>query len=170
MIWTALAFSLVTNQNFDTNQLNNYMNNIAPHVGKNRIAYVAKIIQLKSEKYQLNPYIFATIVKQESNFKSDTVSCTDISCDYGLAQINDVNVERYHLDRDKLVHDDNYNLEVAAKILFQLKKDFPDEINFFSRFHDGRPKERAKYEACLNAWISRSNYEPSRDNPQRFTN
>jgi soluble lytic murein transglycosylase-like protein len=148
---SAIALTLMLNQN---SNLESFMNTIAPHVGKHRIAYVANIIKRKSEKYNLDPFIFATIIKQESNFKADIVSCTVHSCDYGLAQINDINVDSNHLDKERLIHDDNYNLEIASKMLSNLKQGFPNEKNFFSRYHDSRPKERAKYEVSLNNWIN----------------
>jgi transglycosylase-like protein with SLT domain len=154
MLLATIALTMTLGQSNDLEKLEGFMNLIAPHVGKHRIAYVANIIKQKSKKYNLDPFVFATIVKQESNFKADVVSCTSHSCDYGLAQINDINIDRYHLNKERLIHDDNYNLEIAGKMLSSLKQDFPNEENYFSRFHDARPKERAKYEISLNNWIS----------------
>lgn len=130
-----------------------------PKLPEARVRYVAKAIDRAAEKYEVDSNLLVAIAKQESNFRSGLVACwqverygrVDTTCDYGIAQINQLWIRVWNLDPFRLQYDDRYNLMVAARIL-RMVKDRHEESepgNWFGRYHSGTPSKRAIYEEKL---------------------
>ena len=97
----------------------------------------------------LDPLLLAGIMAQESRFHADVQSCHAGGCDLGVAQVNwETWGRELELDRHRLIHDDAYNLQVAATILTDLRVRFRREgRGWWTRYHDARPARRADYAA-----------------------
>jgi Transglycosylase SLT domain len=134
-----------------------YMHEIAPKISETRLVYLANLIEEKSLKYDLDPFVFATIIRQESSFRRNQVNCQIRkgvqSCDAGLGQINSITAREKGINWFKAIWDEPYSLEITARMLSEFKKEFPQEPNYFGRYHDSRPKQRAEYEASLNQFL-----------------
>lgn len=104
-------------------------------------------------KFGIDPELFTALIAQESSFRS-IKSCyivhrnraCEVTCDWGLAQVNDVWIKRWNLDPQRLLEDPRYNLETGARILQLLKRQYQEEDNFWSRYNTAHAIRRAKYE------------------------
>ena len=80
------------------------------------------------------------------------------TCDHGVAQINQIWIKQWSLDRERLINDDEYNLIVSAKILSDLKKRFSKiESNWFGRYNTSNPVKRIEYEARITKHLKKTN-------------
>ena len=144
-----------------------YIRSLESKLGQARIREAARLVYAAAQQYGINPLILAGIVHQESNFRSGLKQCwsvyrhhqTEVTCDYGLAQVNELWIRRWNLDPDKLQNDDAYNLCVAARILKSLRKTYEDlePSNWWGRYHSGTPSVRATYEGKLMARMAALN-------------
>jgi hypothetical protein len=140
-----------------------YIQTIAPQVRQDRAKKLAKLIYRTARASELDPITLAAIVRQESNFRPDCSSCYIIyknrscysTCDLGLAQINLVWVNKWGLNGCRLVHDDAYNLQVAARILKALKNRYglEEPLTWFSRYNSATERYRDKYQGRLNVFL-----------------
>lgn len=113
---------------------------------------LAGLIHKIAGRYHLNEKTFAAIIEQESSFEGGIKSChgRSSSCDYGLGQINALWIEEMELDARRLRYDDEYNLDVAARILSDVIKRFGQyDPRAYSYYHDYRPEYRSDYEAMV---------------------
>lgn len=130
-----------------------FIQKISPNTGPNRAKHFARIITAQASRYDVDPKLLAVIVKQESNFEPAIKSCfivhrykqCRVTCDYGAAQINEVWVKKWRLDREKLQHNDWYNIRVAARLLSQLQREYGHEPDWYGRYHSGTPSKKAIY-------------------------
>ena len=101
----------------------------------------------------LDPLLLAGIIAQESHFHADVQACLGRGCDLGVAQVNwETWGATLGLDRQRLVHDDDYNVGVAAEILADLRRRHGEEgARWWTRYHDRRPDRRAAYAALVRA-------------------
>jgi hypothetical protein len=119
------------------------------------------MIRKAGTKYGVDPEVLAAIALVESDFRSGRLACWPVTlpdrceptCDYGLAQVNQLWITKWGLSPCRLLRDDQYNLEVASRILRDLKKRYPDEPNYWSRYHDSRPDHREPYEKTVMALL-----------------
>lgn len=127
-----------------------------------RARSLAKSIIWASGKFGIEPLLYAAIIRQESNFVPDIKLCyvvrrhhVDVpTCDYGLSQVNQVQVDRWGLDAERLVYDEAYNLFYGAKVLAALKRKYAaTEPNWWSRFNSANPTPRAIYETALQPFL-----------------
>jgi hypothetical protein len=143
-----------------------YVHDLRPELGERRVARLAKVIDAAAARYDQDPMLLAAIVRTETYFDSGQKNCWPapwrpepgaITCDYGLAQVNEQWVKRWNLNAERLQHDDQYNLNVAARILAQIQKMFgaKEPGNWFGRYHSGTPSKRRVYEARLLQYLSR---------------
>lgn len=159
----ALLIALSLAAGDPSNQVHDYIQVVAPHVKEPRARNLARLIYRMARKYELDPITLATIVRQESNFRSDAKNCYVVyrhgtcvhTCDLGLAQINSVWVEKWNLNPCLLTHDDGYNLQVAARILKNLKNRYgmTEPLTWFSRYNSSVDKYRQDYQARLNTFL-----------------
>lgn len=95
---------------------------------------VEEIISV-SEIHQLNPVIFAAILAQESGFRVDAVNKQ--SRDYGIGQINILNIRSLKLDQSRLLKDRQYALNESGKLLARIRKTYGKEKFWFCRYNVG---------------------------------
>ncbi len=111
------------------------------------------LIAMIALKHGIEPEIFTAIIAQESSFRA-VKACRIVhrqkacfaTCDWGLAQINDVWIERWKLSPCRLLSDSRYNLEVGARLLKILKRRYGHEEKWWSRYNSAIPKHRERYE------------------------
>lgn len=108
---------------------------------------IGKLVVKVCAKHRVDPLLLAAIVMHESAFKPGTLVCTGRGgCDYGLGQINEVHIDDLGLDPERLVFDDAYNLEVAARLLARARRFADTDPKWWSRYHDRRDKPRLAWE------------------------
>lgn len=102
------------------------------------------------KKYQIPPQIVVAIIDTESNFNHKLVSSTG---DLSLAQIN---VEVWNkefarmklelIDTERLIADEEYSLEIMAKILNVLKTRYEkNDRHWYARYHSKTMKYKKDY-------------------------
>lgn len=123
-----------------------FIKDARPGIDPKEATRIAKLIVSACAKYRVDPLTLASIVAHESQFEREVLACTPRGCDYGLGQINEVHIDEMKLDPDRLLFDDAYNLNVAARILSREKEHQTTEKNWYSRYHDARTPQRTKYE------------------------
>ena len=115
-----------------------------------------------SRHFGVEPLLLVAIVRQESNFRPATKSCYIVArnrasyptCDYGITQVNQVWVDKWGLEPERLVEDDAYALFQGARVLAVLKRQYGDEPNYYSRYNTSTPEPRAAYEQALEPWLA----------------
>ena len=131
-----------------------HIHQIAPRVSAKRVRYLAREFVRAGHKYDVDPSLMASIAMVESRFRpgleAHWINKGKPTTDRGLMQVNQVWVDRWSLDPDKLRDDDAYNIMVAARILKIIKKQFgQNEKNWFTRYNSSWPPARAKYTKVL---------------------
>jgi hypothetical protein len=123
-----------------------------PSVPAWRASRIASLIVRECGARQVEPLILAGIIAQESHFHASVLSCQHGFCDLGLGQVN---WETWHralrLDRERLLHDDAYNIAVAAQILADTRARFGAGPGWWTRYHDHRPERRSQYGQLVRA-------------------
>lgn len=130
-----------------------FIRRINPDVPVSRATALAASIVVESERHVLDPLLLAGILAQETHFHADVQSCLGRGCDLGVAQVNwETWGAELGLDRQRLIHDDAYNVGVAAGILSDLRRRHGVEgLGWWTRYHDRRPERRAEYAARVRA-------------------
>lgn len=131
-------------------------------VSDRRARHLARLIQYWSDYYHVEPKLIAAILRQESDFESGVKSCWNvirhhapaITCDYGIAQVNEVWIQTWKLDPVLLQDDDGYGIAVAARILSRLKKDYGDEPDWYGRYNSAVPSKKAVYLEQLGQFLA----------------
>lgn len=119
-----------------------------------RAELLASLIDDVSERTGIDAEILVALSFQESRFKEKALSCPQPgSCDHGLVQVNSLWVKHWKLNKKKLIKDDEYNLEVATRILVDLKDRFGKEHQWWGRYHSSTPKFRAVYQKEVKKWL-----------------
>jgi len=120
---------------------------VNPDVPAERATALTATILSASEARGLDPLLLTGIMAQESHFHADVQSCLGRGCDLGVAQVNwETWGEVLGLDRLRLIHDDGYNVGVAANILVDVRRRHGGEgPGWWTRYHDRRPERRADY-------------------------
>lgn len=154
---SAVLSLLVSAQLFGTSALIKELN---PKVSNERAIKLGSYIDQAAFKYGVLPKTLTAIIAHESRFKKNSISCFTRkstrfkacynTCDIGLGQINyDSWAKDLKLDPCRLRYDDQYNIDVTARILSKAKKANPDDPYWWSHYHDGRSRFREIYEAKL---------------------
>jgi soluble lytic murein transglycosylase-like protein len=130
-----------------------FIRRVNPDVPAARAEALTRVIVEASEARALDPLLLTGILAQESHFHADVQSCAGRGCDLGVAQVNwETWGAELKLDRRRLLHDDGYNVGVAADILVDLHRRFGDEAGrWWTRYHDRRPDRRARYADSVRA-------------------
>jgi hypothetical protein len=117
---------------------------LAPHLSEERQMRVAAAIESNSKKYDIPKKVLLSIIKIESNFRSNAVSPTG---DYSIVQINlkiwDKEFARLGLskiDRVKLINSDEYAIGKMCKILNIIKARSPRDPKWYARYHSNTPE------------------------------
>jgi soluble lytic murein transglycosylase-like protein len=107
----------------------------------NKAINLAYKIKTYSRKYNISPSIYAAILMQESSYRLNAKACQK-SCDWGIAQINDINVKYYKLDKNRLLNDLDYSLEKGAMVLSWFSKTYSKkEKLWYLRYNCGTRKK-----------------------------
>ena len=130
-----------------------YILTLRPSVGERQARRLGKIIDYWSDFYGVDPDLMVAILRVESNFQGGIRSCwqvhrygrVEITCDLGIAQVNQLWIEKWGLDERRLQHDDAYGIQTAARILCWLRRYFPDDPDWQGRYHSGTPSKKASY-------------------------
>lgn len=141
-----------------------YVHRLAPRLSVQRAQEVAVAIEAAAKRYDVDPMLLAAIIKQETDFRTGQKSCwivqryaqCRVTCDHGLAQINELWIAKWNLDQHRLLHDDAYNIRIAARILAQLQKTHAEAEpeNWYGRYHSGTPSKKAVYLARLETHLA----------------
>jgi soluble lytic murein transglycosylase-like protein len=120
---------------------------VNPDVPAPRATALTATILAASEARGLDPLLLTGIIAQETHFRADVQSCLGRGCDLGVAQVNwETWGAARGLDRHRLIHDDGYNVGVAADILADLRRRHGGEGGrWWTRYHDRRPERRTEY-------------------------
>lgn len=126
-----------------------------------RARHLARLIEYWSDYYHVDPKLIAAILRQESDFESGIKSCWDVirhrepavTCDYGIAQVNEIWIEVWNLDPVLLQNDDGYGIAVAARILTRLQKYYGDEPDWYGRYNSAVPSKKAVYLEQLDQFL-----------------
>ena len=116
-------------------------------------------VDFVAQAYDLDPDLVNAIVYVESNHNPAAKRCSK-TCDYGLGQINQLWVKHWGLSRQALVTDPHYNLNVAGRILTDLRDRHPKEPNWWSRYHSATPRFRAIYEKKVRRALEKKPWQP----------
>jgi soluble lytic murein transglycosylase-like protein len=126
---------------------------LQPRIEPKRAQKLAKAFVAAGLKNDLDPQLLVSIAYVESRFRpgleAHWINRGQPTVDRGLMQVNQVWIEKWHLDPTKLRDDDTYNVFIAARILKNLKLHYTEERNWFSRYNSSWPPARTKYEKVL---------------------
>jgi soluble lytic murein transglycosylase-like protein len=140
-----------------------YIQKLSPRVQPDRAKVLGKIIKLWADRYDLDPVLLAAIVRQESDYRAGLRSCwivhrydtCQVTCDYGLAQVNELWIKKWALDPQKLQFDDSYNIMIAARILRGLQREHGEsDEDWYGRYHSGTPSKKSIYLEKLDALLA----------------
>lgn len=127
---------------------------LAPHLSEERQMKVAAAIDTMSIRYNIPKKVLLSIIKIESNFKSNAVSPTG---DYSIVQINlkiwnkeFVRLGLSKIDKAKLVSSDEYAIGKMCKILNIIKSRSPRDPKWYARYHSNTPEFNATYQLKIN--------------------
>lgn len=126
-----------------------------PRVPPKRAAVLAKAYYRASQRYAVDPMVMLTLTTQESRFRSGLeahwVNRGKVTIDRGIMQVNQVWVDRWNLDPDRLRYDDAYNIMVAARILHIIQKQYggAEPGSWYTRYNSSWPPARAKYTKAI---------------------
>lgn len=126
-----------------------FVRRVNPAVPRPRAAALAASLVEVGARRGLDPGLLAAILAQESHFHAGVQACLGRGCDLGVAQVNwETWGGALGLDRERLIHDDGYNVEVAAAILADLRRRHGEEGGrWWTRYHDRRAERREAYAA-----------------------
>lgn len=127
---------------------------LAPDLSIHRQISVAKAIQFNSAKYGIPEHLLVSIIKIESNFKSEKISNTG---DYSIVQIN-LNIWNREfkrlglakIDKFKLVKNDDYAVAKMCVILNIIKSRNKKDKKWYARYHSNTPEHNAIYVSKIN--------------------
>lgn len=141
-----------------------YIRVVAPYTPAKRAWSLARSIVWAGRHFGVEPLLLAAIARQESAYRPSTKACYIVkrhkasfpTCDYGLTQVNQVWVDKWGLDPERLVEDDAYALFYGARVLAILQREFAEDEpdTWFSRYNTASPEPRAQYEAALEPWMA----------------
>jgi hypothetical protein len=123
-----------------------HIEDISYDVTPRRAKWLAKVIKYEAAKKDIDPFLVAAILMQESAFHTGVISETD---DVGIAQINWATWNKeLRLNRNLLETDDYYGIVMAIKVLVKMRKQYEekDPCLWWSTYHSATPKYRHRYE------------------------
>ena len=141
-----------------------YVRRLKPDMPVAQARRLGQQIAFWSKFQGVKPRLLAAIIRRESNFRSGLKSCwivklrhgrTRFTCDLGIAQVNEVWIDKWKLDRERLQNDDGYNIAVAARVLGWMKKYFGErDPNWYARYHSGTPSLKREYAGQISAYLA----------------
>ena len=108
------------------------------------------IVERASDKFKVPAPLLTAIAFQESSFKMGIKAGSD----YGLTQINILNIKYYSMDKNRLLTDMEYSVNMGAFILSEFKRRYGKrEENYWSRYNTSKQPYRSEYEAKVRRWL-----------------
>lgn len=107
---------------------------LQPKLSKKSVAALAKAVSIVKRRHDCDmptDTLLAIAFTESSLFKGKLGTMNPNTRDYGLMQINEEMVLRLHLDRDKLLKDEAYNLQIGCKILTQNRKSYAETVPYW---------------------------------------
>jgi soluble lytic murein transglycosylase-like protein len=129
-----------------------------PSINKPYAFSLSNKIYKITRKYKIDSNIFTAILAQESMYNNDAKNCTKglnkdfelqkVCTDIGIGQIHYSTVLRYDLEPKKIINDLDYSLNVAAKVLSDIKKRWikKEPRDYWTRYNASTPEFREIYE------------------------
>ena len=112
----------------------------------------AVIIKEYSDLYGIDENIVLSIFKVESNFNPKAVNYD--SRDFGIGQINAINMKHHNIDLGKLMNDLRYAIGFTYILLDGLQKVYKkDDEKWWSRYHSFKGKYRKIYEEKIDVYL-----------------
>jgi len=138
-----------------------YVKVLRPGLSDYRALRLARITDHWANRYGVDAALMVTLIRQETYFDS-VEACWPApwlgrnarTCDRGLAQINDVWVQKWHLDRKRLLEDDWYNIWIQARVLSWTRLHYGDEPDWWGRYHSATPWRKAQYVAKIRSFLA----------------
>lgn len=123
MLFTTLASASWGTPRTSTNDiiLNQILKN-QPRIDRQYASEVSRLIRIYASKYHVDPMLIAAIYNVESAYKLNTIN--HITADYGIGQVNQNNINKLKLDRDRLLEDLDYSIEQSIKIFSWFDKTY----------------------------------------------
>lgn len=120
---------------------------------------IAQSIKVNAQKYNIDPVLFLSIMKVESDFDQ---SATNASGDFSVAQINYKiwskafkELGKEPLDKEKLKTDVHYSIERMAEILSYLSERYSStDPLWYARYHNWKPKFKLPYAKKVNRQLA----------------
>jgi soluble lytic murein transglycosylase-like protein len=138
---------------------------LKPSMSVARSRDLARLVGRKARRYGLPPEVIVAIIRQESHFQAGAKNCYVVSrrranwvtCDLGLSQVNLQWVSRWGLNPCRLQWDDDYNLDVGARILRDLRRRYgqAEPLTWWTRYNSPVDYHRARYGQAVRQWLPR---------------
>ena len=135
-----------------------------PTIDKNYAMKLSNIIYKVSEKYKIPSLIYTAILMQESEYNQHAKGCIvgldenleekRVCSDYGISQINYRTARRYKFDLKKILEDLEYAVDCGAIVLYNFKKRYEGEHNYWSRYNSSNKDKRQVYEKLVSRYIN----------------
>lgn len=173
LLFATIAFSKV---DCDKNPLYCRITSLHPNISKKFAMKVSNIIDKKSKKYKIDPYISIAIFSQESLFKNihryaevilEKEICDEeqkcvldyeikrVIADVGIAQINPATIRQYKFNIKKLLDFDmDYTIDCHMKILkdkISMCKQLGNDA--WSCYHSTSPRLRKEYKRLVERFM-----------------
>lgn len=130
---------------------------LSPSLNLEHCNTIGEIINKYSNEYSIDYKIVLAIFKVESNFNEKAVNYA--SCDFGIGQINSLNMIHYKIDLGKHMTNLDYAIHNTYVILKETKvKYFKREKDWFTRYHSYTEKYRRIYYDKLKPHLERLDY------------
>lgn len=139
-----------------------FVNTVSPDLPDSFVSKISASVEQWSKHYSVDPLLLAAILRQESDFRTGLKSCwiveryqrCEVTCDYGIAQVNQLWIKKWKLDPHRLQHDISYNIRVAARILAGLQKQYSEsDPEWYGRYHSGTYTKKKKYLKKLQTFL-----------------
>lgn len=118
-------------------------------------------IEKHSKTYKVPWKVIVAILKVESNFDMKAVNYP--SRDFGISQINAINMKYYKIDLGKQMTDLDYAIENTCKILSNLRKKYDTDSKYhfqwFTRYHSFSMHRRVIYYGLLKPHLKALEYK-----------
>ncbi len=119
-----------------------------PTIDSNYAVRLSNAILDASNRHGVNPHKIAAILAQECRYRLHCIN--KVSKDYGIGQINHKTIKAFNMDKERLLNDLDYSVEMAVVVLADFKRMYGKrEKNWFTRYNSSNPDKRKVYETLV---------------------
>lgn len=163
-MWSFLAAAALSATPAQRNLTAEYIATLRPKMRAAEVVSLANSINVCAESRKLDPMVMVAIIEKESGFRKGLKACWPhakkpgvITCDRGLAQVNELWIRKWKLDEDRLQNDSTYNVCVQARILAAIKKESGStDPNWVGRYHSKTPSKKLRYMNKISAILAKA--------------